>query len=526
MEKTRTENVAKNVLYSTIFQFIAYVLGFISRTIFIKILGSEYLGLNGLFTNILTLLSFAELGIGSAIVYSMYKPLATKDNKKLKQLINFYKKTYLTIGLTVIIGSIIFIPFLDFFIKEAPDIKENLVIIYLMFAFNTAISYFFSYKTSIISADQKNYLIIVYNKTAKIIAIIAQIIVIYNTHNYYLYLLIEIISTIMVNVLLYIKSNKMYPELKNTDNEELPLEEKKMITRNIKSLIIYKIGGVALNGTDNLIISKYLGLAVGGIYSNYQLLVNAVTEIVGQITGSFTASIGNLNSIADKEKKEKVFYKILYFTYLLFGICSISLLNILNDVVYIWLGEKYVLSFFTVLMIVGHFYVNGVQYASFSYRNTLGLFKEAKLGPIIATILNIVLSIILAKKIGLSGIFMATIIARFLSYGIIDPIVVYKTEFKKSSKIYYFKYFIYLFYVTITFLIVNFITSFIPKTNLIYIFIKGIISALISFLMLILLTIKSEEYQGLKENFKQIFEKIKLKINSRRKYEKNPNNSI
>ena len=178
MSKTRTENVAKNVILSSLFQIIAYVIGFVSRTIFIKILGEEYLGLNGVFTNVLTLLSFAELGIGSAIVYSMYKPLATNNSDKLKELIAFYKKIYLLVGMIIIIGGIILIPFLDFFIKSTPNINENINIIYLIFVINSAISYFFSYRTSIISADQKNYLIIIYNKAFHIIRVIVQIIII------------------------------------------------------------------------------------------------------------------------------------------------------------------------------------------------------------------------------------------------------------------------------------------------------------------------------------------------------------
>ena len=300
MSKTRTENVAKNVILSSLFQIIAYVIGFVSRTIFIKILGEEYLGLNGVFTNVLTLLSFAELGIGSAIVYSMYKPLATNNSDKLKELIAFYKKIYLLVGMIIIIGGIILIPFLDFFIKSTPNINENINIIYLIFVINSSISYFFSYRTSIISADQKNYLIIIYNKAFHIIRVIVQIIIILVWHNYYLYLLTETICTLLANYLLTRKSKTMYPELIDLKNHELPKEEKKEIFKNIKSLIIYKVGGVILNGTDNLIISRYLGLAVAGLYSNYQLLTNAVVEVVGQVTNSFTASIGNMNSIETK----------------------------------------------------------------------------------------------------------------------------------------------------------------------------------------------------------------------------------
>lgn len=514
MDKTRTENVAKNVILSTIFQIVAYLIGFVSRTVFIKILGEQYLGLNGVFTNILALLSLAELGIGSAIVYSMYRPLAIKDYEKLKELMTFYKKIYFCVGTLIIIGGILLIPFLDFFITETPNIQENIIFIYLIFVINSAVSYFFSYRTTIISADQKNYLIIIYNKVFHIIRVILQIIIITLWHNYYLYLLTETVCVILANYLLTKKSKKMYPELIDIKNSELPKKEKKDILKNVKSLIIYKVGDVMLSGTDNIIISRYLGLVVAGLYSNYQLLTNAVVEVVGQITNSFTASIGNLNSIATKERKEEVFYKILYFTYLLIGFASIELVIMLNDFVNIWLGEKYLLDFITVVMIVGSIYVNGLQYASFSFRNTLGLFKEAILTPIISVILNIVLSVILAKKVGLYGVFAATIIARFFSAGIIDPVVVYKYEFKKSPLIYYIKYFKYLILVFITFFITSYVVQFISVTNLLLVFVKAIVTAIITLTLLILFTFRTKEFTGISYNFKNLFLKL---ITRRRK---------
>ena len=501
MKSSRTKNVAKNVVFSTVFQMIAYVMGFVARTFFIKLLGEEYLGLNGVFTNVLTILSFAELGIGTAITYSMYKPLAENNEKKLKQLINYYKKIYFLIGTSILVLGIIFIPFLRFIITDAPNIKENLTIIYLIFVLNSAISYFYAYRTSIISADQKNYLVIVYNKVFHIIRLIVQILVLFYYKNYYVYLLIETVSLFLANYLLARKSKKLYPNLVDIKNEQLPEKEKHGLINNVRSLIVYKFAGVALNGTDNIIISRYLGLAAAGLYSNYQLLTNAIVEVIGQVTASFTASVGNLNSVATKEKKEDVFYKLLYFTFLLFGVVSICLVLLLNDFVRLWIGEKFVLSLFTVVMIVGHIYVNGVQYASFSYRNTLGLFKEAKIGPIIAVILNIGLSILFAKTIGLAGIFLATIIARFFSFGLVDPIMVYKYEFKKSPVKYYFKYFNYLAVVLLTGLLCYFVTKGIVITNIVTLFIKGVIVLATSGIVLILATFWTKEFKGLLGSF-------------------------
>ena len=181
MENSRTSNVVRNMWVGTFFQILSLFLGFVSRTIFIKILGEEYLGLNSLFTNILTILSFAELGIGNAIIFNMYKPLADNDTKKLKKLINFYKKTYTVIGSVILVIGLMIIPFIPNVIDEIPNIKENIYLIYILFLIDTSISYFFSYKTSIISADQKNYIVVMYTYIFKICQIILQLVLLYFT---------------------------------------------------------------------------------------------------------------------------------------------------------------------------------------------------------------------------------------------------------------------------------------------------------------------------------------------------------
>ena len=270
MNKTRTQNVIKNMWVGTMFQIISLILGFVSRTIFIKILGKEYLGLNSLFTNILTILSFAELGIGNAIVFSMYKPLTNNDQDKLMRLTNFYKSIYKKIALTIITVGLLITPFLPYIIKEIPDIKESIYLIYIIFLFDTSVSYFFSYRTSIISADQKNYIIITYTHIFKIVQIILQLSLLYYTHNYLLYLFLQVLNTVLTQWFLANKSKKMYPSLAKLDKDKtLANDERKSIFTNVKALFVYKFSSVILNGTDSIIISKYLGLATLGLYSNY-----------------------------------------------------------------------------------------------------------------------------------------------------------------------------------------------------------------------------------------------------------------
>ena len=312
MRNSRTSNVVRNMWVGTFFQVLSLFLGFVSRTIFIRILGSEYLGLNSLFTNVLTILSFAELGIGNAIVFSMYKPLADEDTDKLKKLINFYKKTYTIIGFIILVVGILIIPFIPSIINDTPNIKENIYLIYLLFLIDTAISYFFSYRTSIISADQKNYIVVMYTYIFKICQIILQLILLYFTKEYMLYLILQVITTFLTNLYLSNKSKKMYPFLKELGNNQLEKKETKKIFDNVKALFIYKLGSVVLNGTDSIIISKYLGLIVLGLYSNYYLLVSAITQILSQLFNAFTSSIGNL-FFKKKKKKSKKFLKISVF---------------------------------------------------------------------------------------------------------------------------------------------------------------------------------------------------------------------
>lgn len=502
MENSRTKNVLKNMLVGTSFQVISLIIGFINRTIFIKILSAEYLGINSLFTNILTILSFAELGIGNAIVFNLYKPLAKKDENKIKLLLNFYKKTYFLIGMLILIIGLILVPFIPNLISEMPDIKENIYFIYVLFLLDTVISYFFTYRTSIITADQKNYIVIRTVQIFKIFQIIVQMVVLYFTHNYYLYLILQLFNTFITFTYLSYKSKKMYPYTKKLGSETISKKEKKEIFSNVKALFISKFSSVILNGTDSIIISKYISLFALGLYSNYLLIISAITQILSQLLNSFTASIGNLNAEDTSDKKLKIFNLLYYFTIFVFGVIGISLYILLNDFVTIWLGKEYLLSSLTIAAVILHFYVNGVQFASFTYRQTAGLFREYRYFPILAAFLNIVLSIVLAKIIGLPGVFFATSISRLATAGWIDPLIVYKKVFSKSTKQYFLKYIYYITIVVISLGITYFITDFIVVDNILLFILKGFITVIISTLSIVLFTFKTNE-------FKEIFNLIK-----------------
>ncbi len=507
-DKTRTDNVVRNMGVGTFFQVLSLVLGFVSRTIFIRILGSEYLGLNSLFTNILTILSFAELGIGNAIIFSMYKPLATKNKDQLKKLVKFYKKTYTTIGLIILGVGLLIIPFIPYIIAETPNIKESIYLIYILFLLDASISYFFSYKTSIISADQKNYIVIMYTNIFKIIQIFVQLIVLYFTKEYILYLILQVLNTLLTNIYLAHKSDKMYPFLKDLGNKTIQEKEKKGIFKNVKALFIYKFSSVILNGTDSIIISRYLGLVVLGLYSNYYLIINAITLIVGQILNAFTSSVGNLIAIDNKEKSQKIFKELFYFDMIIYNVLCICLYLLFNDFVTLWLGDKYLLSNFVVLTIVASFFVNGAQFAGFTFRNASGNFSHFKYAPIVAAIINVVVSIVLAKYIGLAGVFIGTIVARLTTSTWIDPYIVYKYIFKEKARGYFFNYLKYVVIILICFIPCFFLAKIIKSVNILMFIVKGIVLVVVSMTLFFLLTFKTEEFQDLKNRLIFLFKRF------------------
>lgn len=475
---TRTVNVARNMLFAVTFQVVNLLFKFIGRTVFIRYLGVDYLGVNGLFTNVLSILSFTELGIGNAIIFHMYKPLAEKDYEKTKSLMALYSKAYKIIGSVVAIAGLAIIPFIDLIIKEKPNINDDILIIYLLFLFNTVISYFYVYKKSLIIADQKNYVVLIYQNIFYIIQIIAQIIILLTTKNYILYLVAQIVCTFLNNVLNSHKADKMYPYLKNGRSKSLTKLEISKIFTDVKALSIYRFGTGISNGIDNIIISSILGITAVGLVSNYVLIISAIKSITVPLMGSFTASLGNLNAIESTEKKESTFGKVFFISAWLYGFCAVGLLLFINPFIEIWIGKTYLLEEIVVLSLALNFYVSNIHFTAYTYLTTMGLFSKGKVGPFIEASLNIILSIVLGRYLGLAGIFFATSIASLLSIGLIDPILVYRIGLKQNPIKYYVNYFI--------FIVIFTLLSFSIKSTIYLISIEGILGFTLKLLIMVI----------------------------------------
>lgn len=427
----RIKNSIKNTIAAMSSNILTIIIGLIAQAVFIRILGTEYLGINGLFTNIISMLGIVELGIGSAIVYNLYKPIANRDKETIKSLMNFYKKAYHIIALVVFIIGISIIPFLSYFIGETiVDININLV--YLLFIIDIVCSYLLTYKRSLLYADQKNYIINIIHMIYLVTLNISQLLLLYITKNYYLYLGIKIILRIIENVVITIIVNKKYSYLKEKNIKKLDKKIEKDIFQKVKALFFHKIGSFIVLGTDNLIISRYLGIITVGLYSNYYMIINALNTLFSQALTALTPSVGNLLVEKKTKKNFEVFRKVRFINFWIATFTSVALLIIMNSFITIWIGEAYLLSNLVLITLVINFFMTMMRNSYSTFKEAAGIFHEDRYVPIIESFVNIVASIILLKYFGLAGVFMGTIISGLILWCYSYPRFVYKKLFCRS----------------------------------------------------------------------------------------------
>ena len=504
MASSRSEYVVKNVSITLVMQVVKNVLSFIGRTAFVYVLGAEYLGVNSLFTEILTVLSFAELGIGNAMVFSLYKPLAEKDTEKIKSLMQLYAKVYRVIGIVIAGLGICVVPFVKHIVGDVSYVKEDITLLYLLFLVNSVISYFFVYKKSLIIADQKNYIVDIYQQVFYAFQVIGQVVFLLVTKRFIPYLLIMIVTTFLNNVYVAYKADKMYPFLTQKNIKPLDKAEVSGIITNVKALVVYKIGGIILESTDSIFISSLINVVSVGLYANYKMIISVFKTIGSQMMNSIVASVGNLNASATDQKKESVFYEMLYISAWFYGFATMGLCCFMTPLVNVWLGEKYAIDFDAVLAASIYFYVSNMHYPCYTYRTTAGLFVFGKYVPMIAAVCNIVLDIVLGKIWGLSGILWASTISRVFTYEIIDPCLIYKKIFHKPVIKYLF---MYIGLTSLIFLdgVVSYkISSIVSLTGFIGLLIQVIVFSLVFNLLFLMATLKTTQFKSIYQRIKPI----------------------
>ena len=427
-------------------QFITLIMQFVVRTAFIATLGKQYLGISSLFSNILQMLSLAELGVGSAILFKLYQPIADENHHRIALLMKFYKRVYQVIGLVVFGLGVCLIPFLPHLIKNYDKLEAlhiNAVFIFILFLFKSAASYFFfAYKSAIIKAHQKEYLISLINYAFIFVSSIAQIACLYIFKSFTLYVIILIAEVIGQNIVVAILANHMFPYINEKTDESIGREEVEGIFKDCGALFLYRLNQVVLKATDNIVISTFLGLGTVAMYSNYYVFYNTINTLFNKLFDSVVHSFGNLHTTGDRKHEYQVFESANLITAILGATAGIGIFVVSDEFVNTWIGSEWIIARPFALLMGVEIFTLAFRKILGRYRNAMGLFQQAKWRPLAGMIINLIVSIALVNVWGVCGVLVGTIVADWSTYMWFDPMIINKYGFEGiySIRRYYFKF--------------------------------------------------------------------------------------
>ena len=434
MANSRSKNAFLNVYIGYFSQIITLILTFVSRKIFLHYLSIDYLGINGLYSNILSILSLAELGLDTAFLFSLYKPVAENNYPLINSLIYFFKKIYYCVAAAIFILGVCLIPFLHLIINSDLNNRE-LILYYLLFLINTVVSYLAAHKMAILSVYQEQRIQKLVSLCSNFLLQFLHMFILVIFKNYYLYLLANIVTTLFNNWILSVVCDKHHREIKG-DREYVKFDKKPIVQR-IKATFLYKLGAVAINNTDNVLISTIVSTAAVGLYANYLSITQAVQGLISIINVSLISGIGNLHACGEKKRQYEVFNILLFFYHYIAALGFIGFGLIMNDVIKIWLGKDYLMSNWTVFTIALNFYLINAVSPIWMFREAGGLFEQVKYLMFVRAALNIVFSILLGYLFGTTGILMATAVSLLLTNFWYEPRVLFRKLFDSDSQTYW-----------------------------------------------------------------------------------------
>lgn len=439
-KNSRTTNSIYNFITSVGGQFIAILMQFVVRSVFINTLGKSYLGISGLFSNILSMLALAEFGVGNAILYKLYDPLAKEDHQRIAVLMKFYKKVYMLIGLAVACMGIVLIPFLPSMINDydkllALNIKP--VLVFLLYLLNSVSSYlFFAYKSAIVKADQKEYVLNIVSYAFTIGTGVGEIILLVVFSNFELYVAVKIVSVIVQNIICARIADRKYPFINDKTEDKLELREIRNIIKDCGALFLYRLNIVVQKATDNLMISFFLGIEMVGMYSNYYMFYTTVDKLMGKVFNSVAHSLGNLHTGDNLEHQYKIYEAVFLVTAILGGTAGVGIAVVANDFVKAWVGEEWTFSAIFAVLLGVEVFTLAFRQALSKYRSSMGLFRQAMYRPLAGIVINLIVSWFLVQRWGICGVLAGTVIAEWSTMVWYDPLVIHKCGFKNEFSVF------------------------------------------------------------------------------------------
>ncbi|MGJ4851954.1 hypothetical protein ACH6CV_17090 [Bacillota bacterium Meth-B3] len=449
MARSHGESVAINAGAGYVLMIVNHLVSFFVRTIVIKMLGVEYTGISALFADILNTLSLAELGLGTAITFALYKPIREGEYRRIAALMHFYKKAYRLIAAFVLLAGLALVPFLHLLVKGAPDIREDLRLIFMLYVVKNAASYLLAYKRTILVASEKRYLIANYGVWSMIVRTAVECLVLWLTRNFVLYLLVGLAEALLLNAVISRKANNLYPQLREYPDAQISKEETRKLLKDVGALSLYKICQVMLNSTDSIVISAApaLGVVIVGYLSNYRMIYNTINAALDQFYNAFIPSLGSMAAGADGERQHRVFQttNFLSFWGLCFACTSLFCLSV-PFVQNIWLRDRqFGMPMDIIAVLTLNFYTSAMMRPTNAFRDSNGLFVQGKFRPVAMAAINIVGDIVLVGPLGIFGVLLATSISRLSTQTWYDPWLLYRKVFNRPVRPYYIQYITYLF---------------------------------------------------------------------------------
>ena len=503
---SRTKNATRNIIWGICYKITMLLLPFAVRTVMIYTLGSQYLGLNSLFTSVLDVLSLAELGVGSAMVYAMYRPIAEEDTEIVCALLNLYKKIYRMIGGFIAVIGLILLPFIRNFISGDVPKDINIYIIFFVYIVNTSGSYFlFAYKSSILNASQRNDMASKVNMVTGIVKYIMQIVVLLFWHNYYGYVIVIPITSFAANIIIAYTAKKMYPQYICKGNVKPELI--KEIKGKVFALFAVKITSVIYNSVDSIVISAFLGLIVLAKYNNYYYILSAIISIVTVVFTSITSSIGNSIVLESDKKNYNDYMNLSFINAWIVGWCTVCLFCLYQPFMRLWVGKSLMFNLDIVVCFCIYFYAFQLKSVQSAYKDAAGLWKEDMWRSYAANIFNLVMNIILVKTIGIYGILISTILALTIITYPWQTWMIHKKLFHCSMWPYMKKLLIYTIVTIVACLITYGVIGLVKGNGIIDFCIKTIICIILPNILFLIISFKTKEFKLMLETIRKIIKK-------------------
>lgn len=508
-KQSREFNSIRNFIAGAVNQIIILFVGLIGKNIFIKTLGSTYLGLNGLFSNIFILLSFAEFGIGSVMVYSLYGPITRDDKSEISTVYNFFRKIYLSLSVIVLIMGMSLIPLLPY-VVNLENAMENVKSYYFLYLIGVAVTNTYMYKAHIILADQKNYLMSLFSIFFESGTTVIQIIILLKTKSYYLFLTALIFKNIVYGLATSVKVKQLYPYLKEKQLiMEIDKEEKAIIYNKIKDVFGYRFARVFITGTDNILISILAGTIWVGYYSNYDLITMGVIGLITTFYVGISASVGDFVAKENVEDQYGIFETIQILNIWITGFTTTCLYVLYQDFIMLWLGEAYVIDFKIVILIIINYYLVCNRKPIIVFREASGMFNKIKKAMFWGAGINIVVSLVLGYFIGIYGILLGTIIASLSTYYWYEPMILIKEKFDRSMIPFIINQAENVLYTCISILITYTIVKLIKDVTVSSFIIKMVICLIVPNIFYFFVLRKKEKFKVLLEMFERNYKKRK-----------------